>query len=223
MLYETPAIALLTGDRGVEGVRVRHQGRIRDLRSKAVVLACGGFEANAEMRARYLGPNWDLAKVRGSRFNTGQGLKMALDLGAAVARPLVGRAFGRLGSERAALWRPRCRRPLSEAQLSVRHHRQCARRALSGRGPRFPQLYLCQIRRRDPEPAGHVRLADLRPESRASAARGIPHPAHHQGKGRQFRGTGAAARRRRRRSLSGDGARVQRRPAARGAVQPQHP
>jgi len=63
---------------------VRQHGRLRDLRAKAVVLACGGFEANAEMRARYLGPNWDLAKVRGSRFNTGQGLKMALDLGAAV-------------------------------------------------------------------------------------------------------------------------------------------
>src|SRR6516164_7618761 len=85
MLYETPAIGLLQGDRGVEGVRVRHQGRVHDLRAKAVILACGGFEANAEMRARYLGPNWDLAKVRGTRFNTGQGLKMALDLGAAVA------------------------------------------------------------------------------------------------------------------------------------------
>ena len=84
MLCETPAVALLADDRGVEGVRVRHQGRLCDIRAKAVVLACGGFEANAEMRARYLGPNWDLAKVRGSRFNTGQGLKMALDLGAAV-------------------------------------------------------------------------------------------------------------------------------------------
>ena len=85
VLYETPAIGLLQGDRGVEGVRVRHQGRLRDLRAKAVILACGGFEANAEMRARYLGPNWDLAKVRGTRFNTGQGLKMALEAGAAVA------------------------------------------------------------------------------------------------------------------------------------------
>ncbi|MGH7048121.1 MAG: FAD-dependent tricarballylate dehydrogenase TcuA [Stellaceae bacterium] len=84
MLCDTPAIGLMTGDRGVEGVRVRHQGRLHELRAKAVVLACGGFEANAEMRARYLGPNWDLAKVRGSRFNTGAGLKMALDLGAAV-------------------------------------------------------------------------------------------------------------------------------------------
>jgi tricarballylate dehydrogenase len=54
VLYETPAIGLLQGDIGVEGVRVRHQGRIHDLRAKAVVLACGGFEANAEMRARYL-------------------------------------------------------------------------------------------------------------------------------------------------------------------------
>src|SRR6185295_17348720 len=119
VLYEAPAIGLLQGDRGVEGVRVRHQGRLHDLKAKAVVLACGGFEANAEMRARYLGPNWDLAKVRGTRFNTGQGLKMALDLGAAVAGALVRRARRRLGSQRAAVWRPRCRRPVPEAQLPV--------------------------------------------------------------------------------------------------------
>jgi tricarballylate dehydrogenase len=85
ILYDTPAVALLQGDDGIAGVRVRHQGRLVDLRSRAVVLACGGFEANTEMRARYLGPGWDLAKVRGSRFNTGQGLKMALDIGAAPA------------------------------------------------------------------------------------------------------------------------------------------
>jgi tricarballylate dehydrogenase len=34
------------------------------------------------MRARYLGPGWDLAKVRGTRYNTGQGIKMALEVGA---------------------------------------------------------------------------------------------------------------------------------------------
>lgn len=83
--YETPAIGLLAGERGVEGARVRRQGRILELRAKSVVLACGGFEANPEMRARYLGRNWDLVKVRGSRFNTGQGLRMALDLGAATS------------------------------------------------------------------------------------------------------------------------------------------
>jgi tricarballylate dehydrogenase len=46
------------------------------------VLAAGGFESNAEWRARYLGPNWDLAKVRGTRFNMGAGLEMALEVGA---------------------------------------------------------------------------------------------------------------------------------------------
>ena len=56
-----------------------------DLRAGAVVLACGGFESNAEMRARYLGPNWDLAKVRGTQYNTGIGHRMAIDIGAAVA------------------------------------------------------------------------------------------------------------------------------------------
>src|SRR5207237_10012378 len=65
VLYDTPAVALLQGDNGVGGVRVRHQGRLVDLRSRAVVLACGGFEANAEMRARYLGAGWALAKVGG--------------------------------------------------------------------------------------------------------------------------------------------------------------
>src|SRR5439155_423038 len=52
------------------------------LRSKSVVLACGGFESNSEWRTRYLGPGWDLAKVRGTRFNTGDGIRMAMDIGA---------------------------------------------------------------------------------------------------------------------------------------------
>ena len=82
ILYETAAVSLLKDNDGVKGVRVSHRGRERDLRCMAVVLACGGFESSAEMRARYLGPNWDLAKVRGTRFNTGAGIKMALDVGA---------------------------------------------------------------------------------------------------------------------------------------------
>ena len=34
------------------------------------------------MRARYLGPGWDQVKVRVTRFNTGETLRMALDIGA---------------------------------------------------------------------------------------------------------------------------------------------
>jgi tricarballylate dehydrogenase len=75
--------ALLADDAGVHGVRLRQDGRTSELRAKAVVLACGGFESNPEWRTRYLGPGWDLAKVRGTRFNTGEGIRMALDVGAA--------------------------------------------------------------------------------------------------------------------------------------------
>ncbi|UXC93676.1 MULTISPECIES: FAD-dependent tricarballylate dehydrogenase TcuA [Sphingobium] len=74
---------LLRDESGISGVTLLNgQGEIETIHARAVVLACGGFEANAEWRARYLGPGWDLAKVRGSRFNTGDGLSMALAAGA---------------------------------------------------------------------------------------------------------------------------------------------
>ena len=83
VFYDTRATSLIYDDERVSGVRVQHQGKPAEFRAKAVVLACGGFEANPEMRTRYLGPGWELAKVRGSRFNVGDGLRMALDIGAA--------------------------------------------------------------------------------------------------------------------------------------------
>jgi len=83
--YGARAVGLIAGDGGVEGVRVRQDGKTSDLTARAVVLAAGGFEANVEWRTRYLGPGWDTAKVRGGRFNTGDGLRMALDIGAMAA------------------------------------------------------------------------------------------------------------------------------------------
>jgi tricarballylate dehydrogenase len=83
IFYDTPALSLLTDDSGkVLGVKAKHQGKFVEIRAKAVIIACGGFESSAEMRSRYLGPNWDLAKVRGTRYNMGAGIKMALDIGA---------------------------------------------------------------------------------------------------------------------------------------------
>jgi len=82
VFYEARATSLIRDDDGVHGVNVRYQGKTRALRSKCVVLAAGGFESNPEWRTRYLGPGWDLAKVRGTRFNTGDGIRMALDAGA---------------------------------------------------------------------------------------------------------------------------------------------
>ncbi|MPZ47586.1 MAG: FAD-dependent tricarballylate dehydrogenase TcuA [Betaproteobacteria bacterium] len=73
---------LIHSDSGVSGVVATIEGVTREVAARSVVLACGGFEANAEWRTRYLGPGWDLAKVRGTKYNTGDGLAMALRIGA---------------------------------------------------------------------------------------------------------------------------------------------
>jgi tricarballylate dehydrogenase len=83
--YSARATGLITDDDGVQGVRVKKAGKTVEVRAKSVVLAAGGFQANPEWRARYLGPGWELAKVRGTRFNTGDVIRMALDAGAAPA------------------------------------------------------------------------------------------------------------------------------------------
>jgi len=81
--YETGATKLIQDqDYKISGVTVRGPEGYEDIPCRAVVLACGGFESNPEMRVRYLGPGWDLCRVRGTRHNTGDGIKMALDVGA---------------------------------------------------------------------------------------------------------------------------------------------
>jgi len=81
--YESPALSIEMNDKGaVRSIRVKNDEGYRNVTCSAVVLASGGFEANEEMRARYLGPGWELAKVRGTRYNTGDGINMALQIGA---------------------------------------------------------------------------------------------------------------------------------------------
>jgi len=82
--FEAKVYRLLTDARGaVTGVEIRTpDGGSERIEAAEVVLASGGFEANVEMRTRYLGPNWDLARVRGTPYNTGDGIRMALDIGA---------------------------------------------------------------------------------------------------------------------------------------------
>ncbi|WP_272867718.1 FAD-dependent tricarballylate dehydrogenase TcuA [Ferroacidibacillus organovorans] len=82
VLYHARAIELLCDDDGVRGVRVLWEGKSTEIIAKSVVLAAGGFQSNLEMRTRYLGPGWEFAKVRGTRFNTGDALQMALKIGA---------------------------------------------------------------------------------------------------------------------------------------------
>lgn len=49
------------------------------------MLATGGFSANPALRVQYLGPGWDLAHVRGSQYNAGDGHRMAAHVGAKLA------------------------------------------------------------------------------------------------------------------------------------------
>ncbi len=83
--YGTRAAGLLEENGKVTGILARTPNGLENIHARSVILAAGGFHANAEWRARYLGRNWDLAKVRGCRFNMGDGIRMALDIGAAPA------------------------------------------------------------------------------------------------------------------------------------------
>lgn len=85
--YATPARALKQDASGrVTGVRALGPDGFVDLLARGgVILASGGFQANVEMRARYLGGWAEGLIVRGSRYNTGECLLMALEVGAQSA------------------------------------------------------------------------------------------------------------------------------------------
>ena len=94
--YGTRAVTLLYDGQVVSGLRVKSEGKLEDIKARSIVIACGGFESNAEMRTRYLGPGWELAKVRGTPYNTGDGIRMALEIGAS--------SFGNWSGSHAVGW-----------------------------------------------------------------------------------------------------------------------
>ncbi len=85
--YETAATGLLQDATGaVVGVRAVGPGaQPLEFRAKAVVLGCGGFEGNPEMQTRYIGRRSIYLRpiCRGGHYNKGEGIRMALDIGAA--------------------------------------------------------------------------------------------------------------------------------------------
>jgi tricarballylate dehydrogenase len=94
--YGSKVVNLLRDGRHICGVELWTEDAVEELEADAVVLAAGGFEANIEMRTRYLGPGWDMAKVRGSRFNTGDAIQAAIDAGA--------QPFGNWSGAHAVAW-----------------------------------------------------------------------------------------------------------------------
>ena len=85
--YETGAVDLIVDEaRTVTGVRAHSPEGVVDIEATGgVVLACGGFQANVQMRVQHLGRYADSLILRGSRYNTGEGLRMAIDAGAQPA------------------------------------------------------------------------------------------------------------------------------------------
>ncbi|WP_026311462.1 FAD-dependent tricarballylate dehydrogenase TcuA [Parafrankia elaeagni] len=76
--YNCSVTGLMTDGGSVVGVRIGDQ----ELPAESVVIASGGFEANAQWRQRYLGDGWQHAKVRGTPYNTGDLIGAALEIGA---------------------------------------------------------------------------------------------------------------------------------------------
>jgi len=81
--YGSAAVELTLDDKGtVNGVKVRDEDGLKTITAGSVVLGCGGFEANVQMRTQHLGPLLGAAKVRGTPYNQGDGHRMAMAIGA---------------------------------------------------------------------------------------------------------------------------------------------
>jgi len=81
--YDTEARGLHRDDEGrVTAVDARVEGRSTRFEGEAVVLAAGDYGSSKERRTRYYGPGYGNMKVRGSRYNTGEAIDAAMDVGA---------------------------------------------------------------------------------------------------------------------------------------------
>ncbi|MCL2757486.1 MAG: FAD-binding protein [Coriobacteriia bacterium] len=90
LLMETKAIKLLTDENGaICGIVARDKsGKILNVKAKAVILACGGFQNNNELKTRFFGPNGDMSVCRAVPTNDGTGLLMAQAIGAGLSQGL---------------------------------------------------------------------------------------------------------------------------------------
>jgi tricarballylate dehydrogenase len=87
--YRTAATRLvMTDDRRIAGVEVQSaDGAVTTLDADAVVLASGGFQGNTAMMRAHFGGGAETIKLisPGTRFDTGDGIRIATDQGAAIS------------------------------------------------------------------------------------------------------------------------------------------
>jgi tricarballylate dehydrogenase len=86
-LYQTSAMRLRMAEGRVCGLDIQSGDVATTLDADAVVLACGGFQGNAAMMGAQFGPQSETIKLisPGTRFDTGDGIRMAIDQGASVS------------------------------------------------------------------------------------------------------------------------------------------
>ena len=80
--YRTEARELIVDAGGdAAGVRARTDDGLIDYMGDAIIVGAGGYESSPEKRTRYYGPDYAEITVRGSRYNTGEGIEMLLEAG----------------------------------------------------------------------------------------------------------------------------------------------
>jgi tricarballylate dehydrogenase len=89
LLYQSEATRLATADgHRIRGVDIQSSGgATTTLDADAVILASGGFQGNAAMMRAQFGPAGETVRLisPGTRFDTGDGIRMAIDQGASIS------------------------------------------------------------------------------------------------------------------------------------------
>lgn len=88
--YDCQLKSILFRDEKVSGVIAWTKGGLREILAHSVILSCGGFQANPELRSKYLGNVWNDVALRGVPYNTGDGILAALKIGATLFGDLGG-------------------------------------------------------------------------------------------------------------------------------------
>jgi fumarate reductase flavoprotein subunit len=88
ILVKTRAKKLVLDEKGgISGVLVEKDGQEYTINTKSVIIASGGYGANKRLMKKYISVFNDNMSYVGVRQNTGDGLNMAIDAGAAVENP----------------------------------------------------------------------------------------------------------------------------------------
>jgi tricarballylate dehydrogenase len=88
LLYATSGTRLRMVEGRVRGIEIQSgDGATTTLDADAIVLACGGFQGNAAMMRAHFGPACETVKLisPGTRFDSGDGIRIAIDQGARVS------------------------------------------------------------------------------------------------------------------------------------------